>query len=287
MMSWVQLKQSVLGVVVAMGVIVSGLPVFAQDKVASTVLITGSNRGLGFHFAQQYAETGWNVIATARRPGKADDLQALADQHSNLTIEQLDLTDHAGIEALASRYKETKIDLLLNNAARLGEISRQNFGTVDYDLFRDILEVNVLGTLKVTEAFTPHVKQSDQKKIVVMGSMVGTGPFAAATGNFYGYGASKAALHYVTRHVAFDLKDDGVTVFLMEPGFADSRGVMNMKIEDAPDQETKEIAQMVQMTGAQMQAPEDSVASMITVIEGVAPDQTGSFFAFNGSAVPW
>jgi len=281
------IRHSVLGLFIVIGGLMLNVPVQAQDTDGTTVLITGSNRGLGFHFAQQYAEAGWNVIATARRPEKADDLKALAEQFPKLTIEQLDLTDHAGIEALAERYKDTKIDLLLNNAARLGEISRQNFGTVDYDLFRDILEVNVLGTLKVTEAFTPHVVQSDLKKIVVMGSMVGTGPFAATTGNFYGYGASKSALHYVTRHIAFDLKDDAVTVFLMEPGFADSRGVMNMKVEEAPDQETKEIVQMVQMTGAQMQAPEDSVAAMINVIGGVTLDQTGSFFAFDGSAVPW
>jgi len=281
------LRKLVMSVLVVMGVWAPASPLQAQDKDAATVLITGSNRGLGFHFAQQYAAAGWNVIATARRPEKADDLKALADQYANVKIEQLDLTDHAGIEALAERYQDTKIDLLLNNAARLGEMSRQNFGSVDYDLFRDILEVNVLGTLKVTEAFSPHVIQSDLKKVVVMGSMVGTGPFAATTGNFYGYGASKSALHFLTRHVAFDLKDESVTVFLMEPGFADSRGVMNMNVEEAPDQETKEIAQMVQMTGAQMQAPEDSVAAMIDVIDGVTIEQTGSFFAYDGSPVPW
>ena len=286
---WNGLKQSILSALVAFGVLGSSLSACAQeeDSAVSTVLITGSNRGLGFHFTQQYAQAGWNVIATARRPGKADDLQALAEQYPNVTIEQLDLTDHEGIDALAAQYQERKIDLLLNNAARLGEISRQNFGSVDYELFRDILDVNVLGTLKVTEAFTPHVKQSDQKKIVVMGSMVGTGTFAATTGNFYSYGSSKAALHYLTRHMAFDLKEDGVTVFLMEPGFADSRGVMDMTIEEAPDQETKELVQMVQMTGAQMQAPETSVAGMIEVIDGVMPEQNGSFFAFDGSTIPW
>lgn len=284
---WHGWKRVLLGLLfIASGLISSSL-VHAQDSDATTVLITGSNRGLGFHFAEQYAAAGWTVIATARRPEKADDLKALADQYPNVTIEQLDLTDHPGIDALAERYQDTKIDLLLNNAARLGEMSRQNFGSVDYDLFREILEVNVLGTLKVTEAFTPHVVQSDMKKIVVMGSMVGTGPFAATTGNFYGYGASKSALHYVTRHVAFDLKDEGVTVLLMEPGFADSRGVMNMKVEDAPDQETKEIVQMVQTTGAQMQAPEASVAAMVAVIGDVTLDQSGSFFAFDGSPVPW
>ena len=48
---------------------------------AATVLITGSNRGLGFEFAKQYAERGYDVIATCRTPGEADDLQSLAAVH--------------------------------------------------------------------------------------------------------------------------------------------------------------------------------------------------------------
>ena len=91
----------------------------AQDVDAPTVLITGSNRGLGFEFAKQYAAKNWNVIATARNPDAADDLQALAEQYPNVAIEKLDVTDRDMIDALAEKYKDQAIDVLLNNAAIL------------------------------------------------------------------------------------------------------------------------------------------------------------------------
>ena len=56
-----------------------------------TVLITGGNRGLGLEFTRQYAAMGWNVIATARKPDAAEALQALAAEHANISMEQLDV----------------------------------------------------------------------------------------------------------------------------------------------------------------------------------------------------
>jgi len=81
-----------------------------------TVLITGSNRGIGFEFVKQFTTHGWNVIATTRKPEKAEDLKALARKHKSITVEQLDVTDHTRIETLAAKYKDQPIDILLNNA---------------------------------------------------------------------------------------------------------------------------------------------------------------------------
>ena len=61
-----------------------------QTNRSATVLITGSNRGIGFEFARQYAQKGWVVLATARRPGGADDLKALAAEYPNVKIERLE-----------------------------------------------------------------------------------------------------------------------------------------------------------------------------------------------------
>ena len=88
---------------------------------AETVLITGSNRGIGLEFARQYAELGWNVIATTRRPESEDQLKTLAAKYDNVTIEQLDVTDLEGIATLANNYQDTAIDVLINNAGMLGE----------------------------------------------------------------------------------------------------------------------------------------------------------------------
>jgi Dehydrogenases with different specificities (related to short-chain alcohol dehydrogenases) len=75
-----------------------------QDK--STVLITGSNRGIGLALAQNYAEQGWNVIATCRKPKKATDLMSLRENFSNVNIEELDVTSEEQINALAKKYME-------------------------------------------------------------------------------------------------------------------------------------------------------------------------------------
>ena len=90
-------------------------PAMAQGQTP-TVLITGSNRGIGFEFVHQYATKGWNVIATCRHPETAEDLKILAAQYPNVTIERLDVLDHAMIDALAEKYESTPIDVLLSNA---------------------------------------------------------------------------------------------------------------------------------------------------------------------------
>ncbi len=65
-----------------------------------TVLITGSSKGHGLAFANDYAERGWRVIATCRNPSGADRLQALATEYGNIVIEELDVTDFAEVDAL-------------------------------------------------------------------------------------------------------------------------------------------------------------------------------------------
>ena len=93
---------------------------FPSVKLAAaedpTVLITGTNRGIGLELARQYAERDWNVIATARRPEEADDLIAIQRDHPRLVIVQLDVTDHQRIDELAAEYRGRPIDILINNA---------------------------------------------------------------------------------------------------------------------------------------------------------------------------
>ena len=74
---------------------------FAEEDIG-TVFITGANRGIGLEFTKQYLEEGWTVIATARKPEKAEGLKQFKNQYPNhLSIHQLDVTDHDRIDALA------------------------------------------------------------------------------------------------------------------------------------------------------------------------------------------
>jgi NAD(P)-dependent dehydrogenase (short-subunit alcohol dehydrogenase family) len=195
----------------------------AAQAQAATVLVTGSNRGIGLEFARQYAAAGWTVIATTRNPADAKELKELAAKNKNVTVEKLDLLDVPGIKALAAKYKGKPIDLLINNAGVLGDAPGQTLGSFDRKTFDDVFGTNVFGTLSVTEAFKDNIVASQQKKIVSLTSIAGSVTVAgAAKNNPYWYRASKAAMHMGMRAIAADLKDKGVIVGIIGPGSVDT-----------------------------------------------------------------
>src|SRR6266498_2830183 len=112
-----------------------------------TILITGSNRGLGLDFTKQYAAAGWNVIAAARDVTGAKELRELASRSPRVTLETLDLLDRDGIKALAAKYRGRPIDVLLNNGGLLGDMKAQQLGSLDYKQFEEVMAVNVYAPL--------------------------------------------------------------------------------------------------------------------------------------------
>ncbi len=141
-----------------------------------TVLITGANRGIGLEFVKQYADLGWQVIATTRDPGAARELNAFASNHKLVQVEKLDLLDHAGIDALAAAYVDQPIDVLINNAGLMqGPDRGQMGGTIDYAEFDRFYRTNAMGPLKVSEAFYPHVKAGNVKVMAALTTGKGKG----------------------------------------------------------------------------------------------------------------
>jgi len=200
--------------------ILSTAPAFAahaEDEVPGTVLITGANRGIGFEFVQQYAGLGWNVIATCRNPDGSDELNLLADANKNITVEQLDLLDHAGIDALAAQYVNQPIDILINNAGLMrGPEKGQLIGSIDYDEFILFYRINVMGPLKVSEAFYPNVKKSDLKIMAAL--TTGKGDKGIPVPGFSLYKTSKAALDSVQKEIAIRWQRQGIKVVTLLPG---------------------------------------------------------------------
>ncbi|MBW2652225.1 MAG: SDR family oxidoreductase [Deltaproteobacteria bacterium] len=188
-----------------------------------TVLITGSNRGIGLEFAKQYAEKGWNVIATARKPGKAEDLKKLAKTYPKLVIEQLDVTDVLSISALARKYHGKPIDVLINNAGILGNTSAQIFGQFDYKELDKVMAVNVLGPLRVSQAFADNVAASKQKKIICMSSGMGSMMISQFAPNMYFYKISKAGMNIAMGSLAVDFRKRDIIVFRLAPGMVNTR----------------------------------------------------------------
>ena len=177
------------------------------DPDKPTVMITGANASHGLAFTEEYAALGWNVIATCRTPAEAERLNAMASNSDNIVVEKLDIVLDEDIAALAEKYRDVPIDVLLNNAAinafRFG-ISR--FGKIDYEWFEKILHVNIIGPLKVSEAFQSNVVASKQKKIIAMTSTGGSIGDLKIPINV-GYRTSKAGLNMAMANYAIHLKN--------------------------------------------------------------------------------
>ncbi|MAJ30478.1 MAG: short-chain dehydrogenase [Gammaproteobacteria bacterium] len=242
---------------------------FAEDETG-IVLITGSNRGIGLEFTKQYLERGWTVIATARKPEKAEDLRQLGIQYpERLSIHQLDVTDNERIDALAKELVDQPIDLLLNNAGISGYIPDQIFGRLDYDSFEQVLAVNTVAPLKMAEAFYPHIKSSNLKKIVSVSSSEGSigGAYDDESGRMYFYRSSKSALNMVMVNLAFQLKSRGIAVGLVNPGPTDTDFMRGIPFP--------------------LRSTEEAVTDMIENIEDIDIDNTAAYLNYNGKTIDW
>lgn len=232
-----------------------------------TVLLTGASRGLGLEFARQYLADGWRVIATCRNPDQAGELQALSGP-GELLVESLDVTDAAAIDALAGRYAEP-IDLLLNNAGIIGplpfpeHIHRQHFGSLDYDLWLDVFRTNTLGPVRLAEAFVEQVAASEQKKIVSLSSTVGS--ISERDTPAFAYATSKTALNKAMTLLASLLRERGIIVALLCPGYVKTR---------------------MDFGTAEIEIP-DSVSGMRRLIAGFDIGDSGSFTRYNGERIAW
>lgn len=262
-------------------------PTFAQAPT-STVLITGSSQGIGYFFAQRYAEKGWEVIATCRNPSSADKLRELVAKYPNVVIEQLDVTDFAEIEALAAKYHDTPIDILLNNAGinpyRAGPMS--SFGDMHYDRFAQILQVNVIGPTKVSETFLDNVAMSAQKKIIVMtstGGSISNAHIRSKQIRVPDYRASKAAVNMIMRLLALDVADRGVIVGIIGPGSVDTRGILDKDPATLPESTRKRLASGREV----LLRPRETIDSMISLIDGLTIEESGVFYNWAGEILPW
>ncbi|MFQ5634141.1 MAG: SDR family oxidoreductase [Gammaproteobacteria bacterium] len=241
----------------------------APDK--PTVLITGANRGIGLEFVRQFSARDWNIIATARKPDKATELRALADADPNLVIERLDVTDHPGIEALAARYEGRAIDILLSNAGLTPTYvsAFKRVKGVDFEKASMSFEVNAAGPLKLAQQFMPHVAASEQKKIIVMSSKAGSFDESPKMPMMYSYRASKAALNMFMYTLAFETPKRGIILSLLSPGQVNTADTKGMKRPG-------------------MIEPDESVAKMLAVIDGLTPEDNGKFLDFeDGRRIDW
>ena len=245
-------------------------PLPAPDVSKTTVLVTGANRGLGLEFTRQYLERGWRIIATCRNPGKAEVLNALAAETPDVVVEQLDVVEHQQIDALAAKYINIPIDVLINNAGIGGGSENQLFGRLNYDAYRAVLDVNAFGPIKMAEAFVDHVKVSELKKIITVSSSQGS-IASVEMPMLYWYRSSKSALNMLMVNLALQLKRRKVIVGLVTPG-ATATDFIDARFRKA-------------IPG--IREPDVAAADMIRNIDRFTLENSGTFFNYDGGIVPW
>lgn len=163
--------------------------------MTKTVLITGANRGIGFHLAAQFAKHQYEVIGTSR--------SVLIKNLNNIEVLQLDLSNQNSLNDIKNTLtqKDTKIDLLINNAG-IGPDLEMDKPTEE--TFRDTFEVNVTGTTFFTEMMIPMVKQGG--KIINISSKMGSVENCKTSGSV-AYRMSKSALNMYTKILTNQLID--------------------------------------------------------------------------------
>lgn len=230
----------------------------------TAVLITGANRGLGFEFASQYAAAGWHVIAACRDPAAASDLRRLGQEAGErVMIVPMDVTNAQSVQRAAEQFKDTPVDLLINNAGVAGPRG-QTAGNVDFEAWAHVLDVNTMGPVRVLQAFIEHLARSERRLAVTITS--GMSSIADnKTGGSIPYRSSKAGVNMAMRSAAVDLAPRGIVCVVLSPGWVrtDMGG-----------------------PGATLSAA-GSVMAMRGVIEKLGPGDSGKFYNYDGREFPW
>jgi len=220
----------------------------------ATYLVTGTNRGIGLEYCKQLQQRGDDVIAVCR--SSSDELDALG-----VRVESgVDITAEESVEQLVRKLQGVTLDVLINNA---GIVERVSLDNLDFDSIRKQFEVNAIGSLRLTKALLPNLKEGS--KIAMMTSRMGSIEDNTSGGS-YGYRMSKVALSMAGKSLSHDLKPRNIAVAILHPGLVSTR-----------------------MTGFTQSGitPEESVKGLLARIDELNLTNTGTFWHSNGSVLPW
>lgn len=235
------------------------------------ILVTGGARGMGLEFVRQYLADGNEVFAAARNADERDSLTELQSEYPDrLTTIDMDVTDSDDVfdcRQMVVGGTDT-LDVLVNNAginsATSGNpASHTKLGHLDPEEMLDMFHVNAIAPVILCEAFLDLLAEADRPRVVALSSR--SGSFSVEQGGNYGYAGSKAALNMLMRQLAFDVQDYGITVSVLNPGWVQTR-----------------------MGGSDARlTPEESVAGMREVIDGLTLEDTAEWLTWDGEKQPW
>ena len=220
----------------------------------STVLVTGANRGIGLEYCRQLQQRGDQVIAVCRQ--SSPELDAI-----DVEIESgVDLIKEANRANLVRRLTGRSLDTVILNA---GLLVSMGLDDLDPEAIRRQFEVNALAPLLLARSLVPLMPWGS--RLALMTSRMGSIDDNSSGGS-YGYRMSKVALNIAGKSLAVDLKPDAIAVAILHPGLVRTR--------------------MIQFNPRGV-SPEQSVRGLLTRIDGLTLDNSGTFWHANGDVLPW
>jgi NAD(P)-dependent dehydrogenase (short-subunit alcohol dehydrogenase family) len=237
----------------------------------TTALITGANKGLGYQTARQLGELGWTILLGARDPGRGEAAAAtLRKSGTDVHFVPLDVTSDDSVAAAAEQVAEVSndgtLDVLINNAGIIG--SRTPPLETAPEQFIACFGVNLLGPVRVTRAMIPLMSASENPRVVMVSSGLGSLAITSDPERHESrivslvYPSSKAALNMVTTQYAKALP--GFRINTVDPGYTAT---------DLND-------------NAGFQTVEEGATVIVELAQVGKDGPTGGFFDKNGP-VPW
>ena len=230
---------------------------------ARTALVVGASRGLGLGYVKELAARGWTVIATARTPATASDLNAVAaGSNGAVSVEQLDSNDTAGLDRLAAKLSGQTLDLLLVVAGISGptgdELRAPEADIANVFLTNSVAPVRIAQTLQ-------GVVRDGSGVIGLITSGLGSVAAAPPMPGVILYKASKSALNSLTRSFIMTLGDRKLTVLSISPGWVRT----DMGGPAAP------------------LSVEQSAKGVVDLVEAKAGTGAHGFYGIQGETIPW
>ncbi|MGF1466841.1 MAG: SDR family oxidoreductase [Sandaracinaceae bacterium] len=242
-------------------------------------LVQGASRGLGLELARQLLSEHDQVVATCRDPGGAVELLALAREAAGrLVVLPLDVEDEASIgeAADAVRARTERLDVLMNVAGILhdgGLQPEKKLDRVDPRNLERVFAINAFGPLLVAKHFEPLLTHGGRAVLANLSARVGS-IGDNRLGGWYAYRASKAAQNMFTRNLAIELgrRNERLIVLALHPGTVDT-GLSAPFQRSVPDE--------------RLFSTERAARQLLRIVREATVEDTGAFFAWDGSTIPW
>lgn len=190
-----------------------------NQLTSPTVLITGASSGIGKQTAYEQAIKGANLILTARREDKLEEVKAICEQlgSGSVLVHPLDISKAESIDRLIAYLsnEKIKIDVVINNA---GFGYSESFFDLDFEIVGNIFQVNVIGLMYLTQQIALHMLDNGSGQIINVASLAGK----VSTPKYTAYGATKGALISFSNALRLELKEHNIHVTTVNFGPVDT-----------------------------------------------------------------